>query len=104
MSALPWHPSQGPYVDVDLDELLGGVPGDDVVAEADAEWVSDRADCCVATAAYRVVLPATAERRGPAELLLCGHHTRTGWPALARLNAAVFDGGNRLVASADLAG
>jgi hypothetical protein len=104
MTAMPWHPSQGPYVDVGLDELFDDQAGDDLVAETDTGLGNHRADCCVANAVYRVVLPASAHRSAPAELLLCGHHTRDGLPALARLNAAVFDRGNRLIASAGLAG
>jgi hypothetical protein len=50
-----------------------------------------RADCCSANAAYRVVLPAQESRLRPAELLLCGHHFRRSRIALNEQLAAVFD-------------
>jgi len=99
MSALPWHPSQGPYVDVDLDELLNGPEGHDLVAAAETDLGARRADCCIAAPAYRVVLPATTQRPEPAELLLCGHHTRSSLAALNSIRAGVFDAANRPITS-----
>jgi hypothetical protein len=50
-----------------------------------------RADCCSARAGYRIVLPATSTRPGPAELLLCGHHLRASRAALDAQGARVFE-------------
>jgi hypothetical protein len=51
--------------------------------------MSTRADCCSARATYRVVLPVSAERDKPAELLLCGHHLRASRSALQARGAAI---------------
>jgi hypothetical protein len=56
-----------------------------------------RADCCVAPAAYRVLLPATRLRPRPTELLLCAHHYRSSREALTALRAAAFDAERRVV-------
>lgn len=100
MNGLPWHPSQGPYVDVFLEEFFPP-PVDDELPDLDPRLMHQRADCCIAGAAYRVVLPASAEREEPGELLLCGHHMRSSQPGLARVHAAIFDARNRLVSAAD---
>lgn len=51
--------------------------------------MENRADCCSARATFRVVLPATATRPEPAELLLCGHHLRISRAALDAQHATV---------------
>ena len=53
--------------------------------------MENRADCCSARATYRVVLPATATRPRPAELLLCGHHLRLSRTTLDAQHATVHD-------------
>ena len=60
-----------------------------------------RADCCVAPPLMRAVLPSTATRARPVELLLCGHHCRVARVALAVAGAAVFDLHGQLLASGD---
>jgi hypothetical protein len=39
----------------------------------------------------RVIMPATADRTHPVELLLCGHHFRTSRQTLAAAGATVRD-------------
>lgn len=56
-----------------------------------------RADCCVAAAVYRVVLPVTERRARPTELLLCAHHYRSARATLSEGRAAIFDAEHRLV-------
>jgi hypothetical protein len=53
--------------------------------------MENRADCCSARATYLVVLPATATRAKPAELLLCGHHLRISRATLDAQHAFVQD-------------
>ena len=60
-----------------------------------------QADCCIAKAAYRVVLPATPTRSRPAELLLCGHHFRASQSTLRHANASAFDGREQLCEISD---
>jgi hypothetical protein len=52
---------------------------------------ADRACCCPARPSVVVIMPPTADRGRPADLLLCGHHFRVHEYALARAGAAVFD-------------
>jgi hypothetical protein len=53
--------------------------------------VSDRADCCPARPVVRAILPATATRPEPVDLLLCGHHYRASRAALHAAGAAIYD-------------
>jgi hypothetical protein len=53
--------------------------------------VAERACCCPARPVVRAVMPATAHRPEPADLLLCGHHYRVGHAALLAAGAAVYD-------------
>jgi hypothetical protein len=53
--------------------------------------MNTQADCCSARATYRVVLPRTAEREMPAELLLCGHHLRASRSALQARGAEICE-------------
>jgi len=73
-------------------------PTDELLQSAPKPVGSQRADCCIAAAAYRVILPATLARPRPAELLLCRHHYRCSRTALTEAGAAVFDTDNRLIA------
>jgi hypothetical protein len=62
------------------------------LAEIDrAIGVAERACCCPARPVVRAVMPATASRPEPADLLLCGHHYRAGHAALLAAGAAVYD-------------
>ena len=53
--------------------------------------VAERACCCPARPVVRVVMPATATRPEPVDLLLCGHHYRAGQADLRAAGAAVYD-------------
>ena len=67
-------------------------------AEGEAESIAwHRADCCVANAAFRVVLPAAGARAHRTELLLCAHHYHQSRDRLRGLGAAVYDARNSLV-------
>jgi len=51
--------------------------------------VTGPACCCPAMPVVRVVMPPTAARPHPTDLLLCGHHYRVSRQKLAALNATV---------------
>ena len=53
--------------------------------------VGERACCCPARPVVRVMMPATATRPEPVDLLLCGHHYRVSRQALAAVHARVED-------------
>ena len=53
--------------------------------------VGEPACCCPAKPVVRVVMPATATRPEPVDLLLCGHHYRAGQLALRAAGAVVYD-------------
>jgi len=53
--------------------------------------VTEPACCCPARPVVRVVMPATATRPEPVDLLLCGHHYRAGQAALRAAGATVYD-------------
>jgi hypothetical protein len=74
------------------------------VTRADRDWLADElaeidraigvtepACCCPARPVVRVVMPATATRPEPVDLLLCGHHYRAGQAALRAAGAWVYD-------------
>jgi hypothetical protein len=94
MATLPWYRSQP--TPAPEDEGAGpDVEQSTVAPDVPLEW--QRADCCVAQPAYRVLLPPSATRDGPAELLLCGHHFHISRRSLARAAATVYDvHGNRV--------
>ena len=48
-----------------------------------------RACCCPGRPVVRVIMPASATRPEPVDLLLCGHHYRVSQPAIAAAGAAV---------------
>ena len=73
---------------------------DDVVDNSQ----STQADCCIAPAAYCVVLPPSSSRAHTATLWLCGHHLRASSDALAAAHASIFDEHHRLIASPALGG
>jgi len=50
-----------------------------------------RACCCPARPVVTVVMPPTASRPHPVDLLLCGHHFRVSQAALRAAGAAVYD-------------
>ena len=60
--------------------------------------VAERACCCPARPVVRVVMPATASRPDPVDLLLCGHHYRAGQAALLAAGTAVYDERGALIA------
>jgi hypothetical protein len=53
--------------------------------------VAARACCCPARPVVTVVMPPTASRMHPVELLLCGHHFRTSQASLRAAGAAAYD-------------
>ena len=59
--------------------------------------MADRACCCPARPAVIAVMPSTASRPHPTDLLLCGHHYRVSRQALAAAGAAVFSPDGRPV-------
>ncbi len=52
---------------------------------------ADRGCCCLAKPVVMVVLGATASRRQPIDLLLCGHHYYVSKDALAVADATIYD-------------
>jgi hypothetical protein len=53
--------------------------------------LAERACCCPAKPAVIAVMPATASRPHPTDLLLCGHHYRASRHALDLARARVLD-------------
>jgi hypothetical protein len=100
MTASPWHPSLGPDAAPDANAAgSGDVPGDDLLSERVIALSARTADCCVAPAAYRVVVPANSARPHPTQLLLCAHHYRASTEGLLLARAAVHDASDRLIVS-----
>ena len=64
---------------------------DDQAAWSGPPRLADRSCCCPARPAVRVLMPPTAERPHPVDLLLCGHHYLTSRAALAAANAVAID-------------
>jgi hypothetical protein len=62
--------------------------------------IAERACCCPARPVVRVVMPVTASRPEPVDLLLCGHHYRVGQTALLAGGVAVYDARGVLIAGA----
>jgi hypothetical protein len=58
---------------------------------ASAFSVTENACCCPARPAVRVVMPVTATRPRPVELLLCNHHYRISRAALRAAGATAYD-------------
>jgi hypothetical protein len=61
--------------------------------------ITERACCCPARPVVRVMMPATACRPDPVDLLLCGHHYRVSRAALHASGAAVYDETGALIMS-----
>jgi hypothetical protein len=59
--------------------------------------VAARACCCPARPVVTVVMPPTASRPHPVELLLCGHHFRVSQASLQAAGADVYDKAGRLI-------
>jgi len=53
--------------------------------------LADRSCCCPGRPVVRVLIPPTAERPHPVDLLLCGHHYLTSRAALAAADAVAID-------------
>ena len=53
--------------------------------------VAARACCCPARPVVTVVMPPTASRLQPVDLLLCGHHFRVSQASLRAAGADVYD-------------
>jgi hypothetical protein len=66
--------------------------------------VTDQACCCPARPVVMVILPATATRPSPADLLLCGHHFRVNERALRAAGALAYDATGALVTGDPAAG
>jgi hypothetical protein len=71
---------------------------------AELEWgvpltADARACCCPARPAVTVVMPPTAGRPHPVDLLLCGHHFRVGQASLQAAGAVVYDKAGLLIMS-----
>jgi len=62
--------------------------------------VGERACCCPARPVVRVMMPATATRPEPVDLLLCGHHYRASQAALRAAGAVVYDQKGTLIMDA----
>jgi hypothetical protein len=73
---------------------------DDSLDQAEPGWALEVACCCPSRPAVRVVMPASADRPRPAELLLCGHHYRASRERLVRSRASVYDRAGALISSA----
>jgi hypothetical protein len=99
MTALPWHPSQGLPAHSESAPDAPDIPGDDLMGTATAPITNQRADCCIAAAAYLVVLPAGRTRPHAGELLLCAHHYRVSAENLVKAHAVVYDATHHRVTS-----
>ena len=53
--------------------------------------LADRSCCCPSRPVVRVLIPPTAERPHPVDLLLCGHHYLRSRVALAAASAVAID-------------
>jgi hypothetical protein len=73
-------------------------PSEELAEIGMAIGAGERACCCPAWPVVRAVMPATASRPEPVDLLLCGHHYRTGQTALRAAGAAVYDARGVLIA------
>jgi hypothetical protein len=78
-----------PHAGADSDAPGSGRPPQDEILPDSPIWREDRACCCPGQPVVRVIMPPTAERRHPVDLLLCGHHYRVSRQALAASHARV---------------
>ena len=72
------------------DGQAAGTPPDDQADCSPPAALGDRACCCPARPAVRVLIPPTAARPHSVDLLLCGHHYRASVPALAAAGAIII--------------
>ena len=73
---------------------------DELIAELERAAplvVAARACCCPARPAVTVVMPPTASRPHPVDLLLCGHHFRVSQAGLKAAGAAAYDQAGLLI-------
>ncbi len=61
----------------------------------------ERACCCPAPPAVRVILPSTSNRDHAVDLLMCAHHFRKASAALASTGAQTFDATGTLLCTGD---
>jgi hypothetical protein len=97
MTALPWHPSQGPEPDGGPDDI--SVRWLEITRLLEPGRIADPADCCSGRPRYRACLSSTGVGPGR-ELILCGHHYRASRDGLAAAGARVFDAHGRPVPDA----
>lgn len=85
------HPSANRRNPPGAEPVPSAPPADDV-SDADAVLaLADRACCCLARPVVMTVLPPTADRPNPADLLLCGHHYHINEEVLAVAGATIHD-------------
>ena len=73
---------------------------DDLIAELQRAVplaVDARACCCPARAVVTVMMPPTARRPHPVDLLLCGHHFRVSRASLQAAGATAYDATGLLI-------
>jgi hypothetical protein len=82
---------------------LGTLPESPGMAGIDwrAARLAGRACCCPARPTVIAVMPPTAARPHPTDLLLCGHHYRESRRALHLAGATVLDMAGRPVGDSD---
>jgi hypothetical protein len=68
-----------------------GTPPDDQASWSRPHDLGDRACCCPARPAVRVLIPPAPARRHSVDLLLCSHHYRASCAALAAAAAMIID-------------
>jgi hypothetical protein len=67
-------------------------PPPEVPAGAVSQFpATEKACCCPARPAVRVVMPVTGTRPRPVDLLLCNHHYRVSQAALHAAGATAYD-------------
>lgn len=94
MTANSLHPSETVHETTEAAVLQSGgglQPG--IAYDIDWRGVrrAGRACCCAAKPVVIAVMPPTASRPLPTDLLLCGHHYRVSRQALDRAGARVVD-------------
>jgi NAD/NADP transhydrogenase alpha subunit len=70
---------------------LAVLVGFEVISKVPATLHTPLMCYCPANPVVQVIMPATAARPHPTELLLCGHHYRVSRQALAAANATVTE-------------
>lgn len=94
MTANSLHPSETAHKTAAAEVLQSG-GGPQLPGAYAIDWRglrrAGRACCCSAKPLVIAVMPPTANRPHPTELLLCGHHYRASRDALDRAGARVLD-------------